>query len=146
MKFTDLFIKRPVLASVVSLFILLVGLNAVQQLDIREFPKIEDATVTVRTAYPGASVELVQGFITTPTQQAIASAEGIAYITSSSRGGSSAVVAHIEPNYSADKALTEIVAKAAESHGGAAFVEDSAAGAIVGFEVPLVPVVPSAEA
>ncbi len=114
MKFTDLFIKRPVLASVVSLFILLVGFNSFEQLDIREFPKIEEATVTVQTIYVGASAELVQGFITTPTQQAIASAEGIAYITSSSRGGVSSVTAHIEPDYNADEALTEIIAKAAE--------------------------------
>ncbi|MCR8924422.1 efflux RND transporter permease subunit [Dasania sp. GY-MA-18] len=117
MKFTDLFITRPVLACVVSFFILLVGFNAYEQLGIRKYPKIEDAAITVSTSYVGASADLVQGFITTPTQQAIASAEGIAYITSTSSSGLSTVVAHIRPDYSADKALTEIVAKAAEIRG-----------------------------
>lgn len=117
MKFTDPFIKRPVLATVVSLFMLLVGFNAFDQLTIRQYPEIEEAVVTVNTPYPGASADLVQGFVTTPTQQAIASAEGIAYITSSSTSSMSSVSAHIAPGYSSDNALTEIIAKAAEIRG-----------------------------
>lgn len=117
MKFTDLFIKRPVLATVINLFVLLLGINAFEQLSIRQYPKIEDAVVTVTTAYIGASPDLVQGFITTPIQQAIAGAEGIAYITSSSINSSSSVVAHIDQGYDSDQVLTEIMAKVAQVRG-----------------------------
>ena len=117
MKFTDLFIKRPVLATVINLFILLLGMNAFDQLSIRQYPKIEEAVVTVSTVYVGASTDLVQGFITTPVQQAIAGAEGIDYITSSSVNSSSSVVAHINPSYDSDQVLTEIMAKVAEVRG-----------------------------
>ncbi len=117
MKFTDLFIKRPVLATVISLFILLLGISAFNQLNIRQFPKIEDAVVTVSTTYIGASADLIQGFITTPIQHAIAGAEGIEYITSSSVNSSSTVVAHINSEYDSDQALTEIMAKVAQVKG-----------------------------
>ncbi|CAM3644034.1 MexW/MexI family multidrug efflux RND transporter permease subunit [Parendozoicomonas haliclonae] len=109
--FTDLFIRRPVLATVVSLLIILLGLQAFQKLPVREYPDLEDAVITVTTAYPGASAELIQGFITTPVQQAIASAEGIDYITSSSNQSISTVTVKLRLGYSADKALTEIMSK-----------------------------------
>ncbi|WP_281646334.1 MexW/MexI family multidrug efflux RND transporter permease subunit [Parendozoicomonas sp. Alg238-R29] len=111
MTFTDLFIRRPVLATVVSLLIVLIGLQAFQKLPVREYPSLEDAIVTVTTSYPGASAELIQGFITTPVQQAIASAEGIDYLSSSSNQNLSTVTAHLRLGYSADKALTEIMSK-----------------------------------
>ena len=111
MRFTDLFIRRPVLATVVSLLIVLIGLQAFQKLPVRQYPKLEDAVVTVTTSYAGANAELIQGFITNPIQQAIASAEGIDYLTSSSNQSTSTVTAHLRLGYSADKALTEIMSK-----------------------------------
>ncbi|WP_426417871.1 MexW/MexI family multidrug efflux RND transporter permease subunit [Aestuariirhabdus sp. LZHN29] len=113
MKFTDLFIKRPVLASVVSLFILLLGIQAFQNLSIRQYPELENSIITITTAYPGANADIIQGFITTPIQQAIASAEGIDYVTSSSQQSGSTVSAYIKLGYSANSALTEIQAKVA---------------------------------
>ncbi|MCL6414741.1 MexW/MexI family multidrug efflux RND transporter permease subunit [Aestuariirhabdus sp. Z084] len=113
MKFTDLFIKRPVLSSVVSLFILLLGIQAFQNLSIRQYPELENSVITINTAYPGATADIIQGFITTPLQQAIASAEGINYITSSSLQSRSTISAHINLGYSANDALSEIQAKVA---------------------------------
>jgi multidrug efflux pump len=81
MNFTELFIRRPVLASVVSLMIMILGLRSIVSLEVRQFPKTENTVVTVTTLYPGASSELMQGFITTPLQQAIAEADGIDYLT-----------------------------------------------------------------
>ncbi len=80
MAFTDIFIKRPVLAVVVSLLILLIGFRAATSLPIRQYPKLSNTVITVTTVYPGASPELMQGFITTPLEQAVASAEGVDYI------------------------------------------------------------------
>ncbi len=117
MKFTDLFVRRPVLATVLNLFILLLGINAFDQLSIRQYPKVEDAVVTISTLYVGASSDLVQGFITTPVQQAIAGAEGIDYITSSSVNSNSTVTAHVNPEYDTDQVLTEIMAKVAQVRG-----------------------------
>jgi multidrug efflux pump len=111
--FTDLFIRRPVLASVVSLMILLLGLRAVMSLEVRQFPKTENTIVTVRTPYPGANSELVKGFITTPLQQAIAEADGIDYITSSSKQGMSTIEVYMKLNYDAHAAVAEIQAKVA---------------------------------
>jgi multidrug efflux pump subunit AcrB len=91
MKFTDLFIKRPVLATVISLVILLLGLKSIDSLELRQFPKLENSQITITTAYPGASADVIQGFITTPMQQAVASAEGIDYITSSSQQSDSTI-------------------------------------------------------
>ena len=87
MKFTDLFIHRPVLASVVSLLILVAGLRATVALEVRQYPETRDTVVTVTTNYPGAGGELVKGFITTPLQQAIAEAEGIDYLSARSSQG-----------------------------------------------------------
>ncbi len=114
MHFTDLFIRRPVLATVVSLLIVLLGLNALNNLQIRQYPELEDAVIRVSTAYPGANAELIQGFITTPLQQSVAGAEGIDYIKSSSQQNSSSIEAHIKLGYDANAALTEIMAKVAE--------------------------------
>ncbi|MER3547088.1 MAG: multidrug efflux protein, partial [Rhodanobacteraceae bacterium] len=108
MKFTDLFIKKPVIAIVVSLLILVLGLRAVSSLTVRQYPKTENATVTVQTAYYGADAQTVAGFITQPLEQAIAQAQGIDYLTSTSTSGVSTIVATLRLNYDANKALTEI--------------------------------------
>ncbi len=89
MVFTDIFIKRPVLALVVSLLILLIGFRAATSLPIRQYPKLSNTVITVTTVYPGASPDLMQGFITTPIEQAVAAAEGIDYMTSASTQGQS---------------------------------------------------------
>ena len=96
MALTDIFIKRPVLSVVVSLLILLIGLRAAAVLPIRQYPKLSNTVVNITTSYPGASADLIQGFITTPIEQAVASAEGVDYITSSSVLGTSTTTAYIE--------------------------------------------------
>ena len=111
MRFTDLFIKRPVLSLVVSLLILLIGLRAMLGLPIRQFPKLSNTTITITTAYPGASPELIQGFITTPIEQAVATAEGIDYLTSTSVQNTSTVTAYIKLNYDPNAAMTDVMAK-----------------------------------
>jgi len=109
--FTDLFIKRPVLAIVVNLVILIAGFQAIRTLNVRQYPKSENATVTVTTAYVGASAELVRGFITQPLERAIAAADGIEYLQSSSKLGLSTITARLKLNYDATKALSEISSK-----------------------------------
>lgn len=111
MKFTDIFIKKPVLATVVSLLILILGLKSLLNLEIRQYPKIENTTIVVSTAYVGASAEVIQGFITTPLQSAIAAADGIDILTSSSAQNVSTITARLRLNYNADKAFTDISAK-----------------------------------
>jgi len=113
MSFTDLFVRRPVLASVVSLLILVVGVRAYTLLEIRQYPQTENTVVSVTTVYPGADAELIKGFITTPLQQAIAEAEGIDYLFASSVQGLSTIEAHMELNYDANAAVAEIQAKVA---------------------------------
>lgn len=113
MKFTDLFVHRPVLASVVSLLILLVGIRAIFSLEVRQYPETKNTVVTVSTAYPGASSDLIKGFITTPLQQAIAEANGIDYLFARSTQGSSTIEAHMELNYDSNAAVAEIQAKVA---------------------------------
>ncbi|EBA01640.1 efflux RND transporter permease subunit [Marinobacter sp. ELB17] len=113
MRFTDIFIQRPVLATVVSLLIMLLGVRAAMDLEIRQYPQLETTTVTVSTAYPGASSDLIQGFITTPLQQAIAESSGIDYLISTSAQGSSTIEAHMNLNYDANAALAEIQSKVA---------------------------------
>ena len=110
MKFTDLFIKRPVLAATLSLLILVLGLRAVATLPIRQYPKTENATITVQTVYYGADSQTVAGFITQPLEQAIAQAQGIDYMSSSSTPGVSVISATLRLNYDGNKALTEISA------------------------------------
>ncbi len=111
MSFTDLFVRRPVLALVVSLLILLLGLRAMMGLPIRQYPKLSNTTITVTTIYPGASADLMQGFITQPLTQAIATAEGIDYLTSNSVQGTSTITAYIRLDFDPDQALTEVMAK-----------------------------------
>jgi multidrug efflux pump len=113
MNMTDTFVQRPVLASVISLLILVIGLRAISSLEVRQYPETEDTVITVTTTYPGASSELVKGFITTPLQQAIAEAQGIDYLSSTSRQGQSVIEARMELNYPPNDALAEIQAKVA---------------------------------
>ena len=111
MNFTDIFIRRPVLASVVSLLILVLGLRAYFELPILQFPRTENAVVTVTTVYYGADPDVVAGFITTPLENAIAQANGIDYMSSTSQSGISTITVYLRLNYDADKALTEINTK-----------------------------------
>src|SRR5579863_4559704 len=111
MRFTDIFIRRPVLALVVSLLIFLIGLKSLTGLQIRQYPRLYNTTITVTTVYPGASPDLIQGFITTPIEQAVATAEGIDYLTSNSIQGTSTVTAYIRLNYDPSEALTDVMAK-----------------------------------
>src|SRR5499425_3911716 len=111
MKFTDVFLRRPVLAIVVSVLIIVAGLQAVRTLNVRQYPKLESATVSVRTVYVGASADLVRGFITVPLERAIAAADGIDYIESSSALGLSTITIRLKLNYDANKALAEISSK-----------------------------------
>ena len=113
MKFTDLFIHRPVLASVVSLLILVVGLRSIAALDVRQYPELKNTVITVTTTYPGASSKLIKGFITTPLQQAIAQADGIDYLFARSTQGVSTIEAHMELNHDPNAAVAEIQAKVA---------------------------------
>ncbi|MCZ6675511.1 MAG: efflux RND transporter permease subunit, partial [Verrucomicrobia bacterium] len=109
--FTETFIRRPVLATVVNLVIIIAGLQAVKSLNIRQFPKNEDTTISITTVYVGADAELVRGFITTPLEQAIAEADGIEYIESTSSQGVSNINVRLKLNYDGNKALAEISAK-----------------------------------
>ena len=111
MKFTDLFIRRPVLALVVNLVIIIAGLQAIRSLNVRQYPHSENSAVTVTTVYVGAGAELVRGFITTPLERAIAAADGIDYIQSQSSLGVSTISARLKINYDAIKALSEISSK-----------------------------------
>jgi multidrug efflux pump len=108
---TDIFIKRPVLSLVVSLLILLIGLRAATVMPIRQYPRLSNTVVNVTTSYPGASADLIQGFITTPIEQAVASAEGVDYMTSSSVLGTSTIQVYIKLNFDPNQALTEVLAK-----------------------------------
>jgi multidrug efflux pump len=113
-KFTDLFVKRPVLALVVNLVILIAGLQAIRSLSVRQYPKSDIAVIRVGTAYVGASADLVRGFITTPLERVIASADGIDYMESSSAQGLSTITVHLRLNYDTNAALTQIQAKVAQ--------------------------------
>src|SRR5438105_4494538 len=108
MNFTDTFINKPVLAIVVSLLILVLGLRALADISVRQYPKTENAVVTVTTAYYGADAQTVAGFITQPLEQAIAQAQGIDYLSSSSATGQSTITATLRLNYDANRALTQI--------------------------------------
>lgn len=111
MNFTDIFIRRPVLALVVSLLIIIAGLQAIKTLNVRQYPRSENSTVTVTTIYVGASAELVRGFITTPLERVIAAADGIDYLQSQSSQGVSTISVRLKINYDATKALAEISSK-----------------------------------
>jgi multidrug efflux pump len=114
MKFTDLFIKRPVLAIVVNLVILIAGLQSIRSLSVRQYPRSDIAVVEVTTTYVGANADLVRGFITTPLERVIASADGIDYMESSSAQGLSTIDVHLKLNYDTTAALTQIQAKVAQ--------------------------------
>src|SRR5881296_3286608 len=114
MKLTDIFVKRPVLAIVVNLVILIAGLQSIRSLSVRQYPRSDIAVVTVSTVYVGANADLVRGFITTPLERVIASADGIDYIESSSAQGLSAITVHLRLNYDTNAALTQIQAKLAQ--------------------------------
>ncbi|HAT4981773.1 TPA: MexW/MexI family multidrug efflux RND transporter permease subunit [Serratia marcescens] len=111
MKFTDLFVRRPVLALVVSTLILLFGALALSQLPVRQYPLLENSTITISTDYPGASSELMQGFVTQPIAQAVSSVEGVDYLSSSSVQGRSVVTVRMALNRDSTQALTEVMAK-----------------------------------
>src|SRR5215475_11107013 len=114
MRFTDLFIRRPVLAIVVNLVILIAGIQSIRSLSVRQYPRSDIAVVTVTTAYIGANADLVRGFITTPLERVIASADGIDYMESSSAQGLSTITVHLNLNYDTNAALTQIQAKVAQ--------------------------------
>src|SRR6266542_5383848 len=108
MKLTDLFIRRPVLALVVNLVIIIAGVQAIRTLNVRQYPRSESAAVTVTTAYVGANAELVRGFITTPLERVIAAADGIDYIESESVQGLSTISVRLKLNFDTNAALTQI--------------------------------------
>src|SRR5678809_201396 len=114
MKFTDLFVKRPVLAIVVNLVILIAGVQAIRSLSVRQFPRSDIAVVQVTTVYVGANADLVRGFITTPLERVIASADGIDYVESSSAQAVSTITVHLKLNYDTSAALTQLQAKVAQ--------------------------------
>src|ERR1700687_2462383 len=108
MKLTDLFIKRPVLAMVVNLMILIAGLQSIRSLSVRQFPRSDMANVVVSTVYIGANADLVRGFITTPLERAVAGADGIDFLESSSSQGVSTITVHLKLNFDTNAALTQI--------------------------------------
>ncbi len=114
MKLTDLFIRRPVLAMVVNLVVLIAGLQSIRSLSVRQFPRSDMANVAVTTAYVGANADLVRGFITAPLERAIAGADGIDFLESSSSQGVSTITVHLKLNYDTNAALTQIQAKVAQ--------------------------------
>src|SRR6478609_899686 len=114
MKFTDLFVKRPVLAIVVNLVILIAGVQSIRTLSVRQYPRSDIAVVRVSTVYVGANADLVRGFITTPLERVVASADGIDYMESSSAQSLSTITVHLKLNYDTNAALTQIQAKVAQ--------------------------------
>ncbi|HET9699124.1 MAG TPA: efflux RND transporter permease subunit, partial [Terriglobales bacterium] len=114
MKITDLFVKRPVLAVVVNLVILIAGLQAIRSLSVRQYPRSDIAVIQVSTVYVGANADLVRGFITTPLERVIASADGIDYMESSSTQVISNITVHLKLNYDTNAALTQIQSKVAQ--------------------------------
>ncbi|HEY1532464.1 MAG TPA: efflux RND transporter permease subunit, partial [Polyangiaceae bacterium] len=111
MRFTDLFLRRPVLAIVVNLIIIIAGIQAVRSLNVRQYPKLESASITVTTVYVGANAELVRGFITTPLERVIAAADGIDYIESQSVQGLSTINVRLKLNFNASSALADVSAR-----------------------------------
>ncbi|TIQ33604.1 MAG: multidrug efflux protein [Mesorhizobium sp.] len=111
MSFSDIFIRRPVLSTVLACMILLLGFQAIFNLSIRQYPKVDETAITITTAYPGASADLIQGFISAPIARAVASTENIDYVTSSSRPSSSTVTVQMKLGSNPDVALTEVLSK-----------------------------------
>src|SRR5437868_13394755 len=117
MKITDLFIRRPILAIVVNLIIVIAGVQAIRSLNVRQYPRSENAAITVTTTYIGANADLVRGFVTTPLERVIASADGIDYIESQSSQNVSIIRARLRLNYDSTKALSEIGSKVDQVRG-----------------------------
>ena len=115
--FTDLFIRRPVIAIVVNLIVVIAGIQAIRSLTVRQYPRSENAAITVTTVYVGANAELVRGFITTPLERVIASADGIDYLESESKQNVSIIRARLRLNHDATKALAEIASKVDQVRG-----------------------------
>ncbi len=111
MKFTDLYINRPVLALVVSMLIFLFGINSINKMQIRQYPRMDNTVITIMTSYPGADAELIAGFITTPLESSVASAEGIDYMTSTSEQGLSTITLTIKLNFDPQIAFTDVMSK-----------------------------------
>ncbi len=112
--FTDLFIKRPVLSMVVSILLFILGLNAMSTMQIRQYPAMENTVITVTTAYPGASADTVEGYVTAPLEQSIASADGVDYFTSSSTDGQSTITVYMRLNFDPYNAYTTVQSKVQE--------------------------------
>jgi multidrug efflux pump len=117
MRFTDLFIRRPVIAIVVNLVIVIAGVQAIRSLNVRQYPQSENAAVVITTAYVGASADLVRGFISTPLERVIASADGVDYLESTSAQGLSTITARLKLDYDATRALSEISSKVDQVRG-----------------------------
>ncbi len=115
--FTDYFIKRPVLSLVISTMIVLLGVQAFFNTQVRQYPELETSIISITTAYPGASAELIQGFISTPIQQAVSSTVGIDFVRSSSSNSVSTVEVHMKLGFDADVALTEVSTKVSSIRG-----------------------------
>ncbi len=116
-KLTDIFVRRPVLAIVVSLLIFIFGIRAVNELQVRQYPKMENTVITITTIYPGASAQLIKGFVTTPLEKQIASADGIDYMTSISDDNVSTITCYIKLNYDSNAAFTDIMSKVSAVRG-----------------------------
>lgn len=114
MAFTDLFIRRPVFAIVINLLILLAGIQSIRSLNVRQYPKSDIAVINVKTRYIGANADLVRGFVTTPLERSIASADGIDFIESQSAQNLSIITVHLKLNYDTNAALTQIQSKVAQ--------------------------------
>ncbi len=117
MHFTDIFVKRPVLATVVSLVILLAGLQSFFKLPIRQYPEVSDTKIEIQTVYPGANADQIKGFITTPLQQAVASTEGVETIESVSGQNVSTITLKLRLDADADRALSDVLSKVNEVKG-----------------------------
>jgi multidrug efflux pump len=111
MNFSDIFIRRPVLSTVLGALILLLGIQSIVSLQVRQYPEVEETVITITTAYPGASADLIQGFISAPISRAVSTTENIDYVTSQSRPSASVVTVHMELGSNPDVALTEVMSK-----------------------------------
>ena len=117
MSFSDLFIRRPVLSTVLAFMILLLGAQGIFNMSVRQYPEVEETVITVTTTYPGASADLIQGFITAPISAAVSTTEDIDYVTSQSRPSSSVVTVQMRLGADPDAALTEVIAKVNQVRG-----------------------------
>ena len=117
MNFSDIFIRRPVLSTVVALMIILLGAQGLVNLSVRQYPKVEETVITIKTAYAGASADLMQGFISAPIAKAVTTTENIDYVTSSSAPSSSTVTVQMKLGANPDAALTEVISKVNQVRG-----------------------------